>query len=168
MPAIVTVLVGLGQNMALLFAVLWIYRLLYPYERAGSSHVPALVLGGLVGGLGLLDVTIPIVVTPGVVIDGRTLLVVLVSAWAGPFAALAAGSLGALYRLWLGDPAMGIIGAGSIISGAVLGALAWYWRGRYPIFRPSALILLGLGSAIIAILWVLLLPAEISGPALAN
>ncbi len=168
MPAIVTVLIGLGQNMALLFAVLWLYRLLYPHERATSSPLPALVLGGLVGGLGLLGVTVPIAIAPGVIIEGRMLLVVLVSAWAGPFAALSAGGLGALYRLSIGGPAMGFVGGGSLLLGAMLGTLAWYWSGRSPALKPSVLILLGLGSAVITILAVLVLPTEVAEPAVTN
>jgi PAS domain S-box-containing protein len=165
MPAIANVLVGLGQNLVLLLVVLWLYRLVYPHERA-AWRLPALVLGGLVGGIGLLGDALPIA-APGA-LDSQMLLIVLASAWAGPFAALAAGGLGALYRLWLGGPAMGIIGGCTLLSGAALGTLAWYWCGRRPLLKPAALMLLGVVGAVASILWAVLLPAEIAGPMLAN
>src|SRR5262245_37690780 len=69
MSGIVTVLVSLGQNMALWFAVLWVYRLVYPSRHTAPAYRSALVLGGLVGGLGLLGLAAPIEVVPGAILD---------------------------------------------------------------------------------------------------
>jgi PAS domain S-box-containing protein len=159
MPAIVAVLVNLGQNLALWFAALWVYRLMYPSQRSISAYRSALLLGLLVGGLGLLGIAAPIAVGPGIVIDGRMPLVVLVGAWAGPLAAFAAGGLATLDRLWLSGPG-GLAGVGAIVSGAALGALVWtFWGRRRLLIAGTAFVLLGLASAVMSVLWVFTFPA---------
>ena len=79
MPVIVAVLVNLGQNMALWFAALWVYRLTIS-RRQISSRREALVLGALAGGLGLLGIAAPVEVAPGIFVDSRAPLILLAGA----------------------------------------------------------------------------------------
>src|SRR5262245_40522977 len=150
MIPIATMLIGLGRNMALFFGALWLYRVVHPHVRAASAYAPALMLGGLVGGFSLLGISASSDAA-GTVLDCRVLLVLLIGAWAGPFAALAAVGLNVLYQLWLGGPALEAE-IGAFLSGAALGALAWVVRGRHrPLLSPASLALLGLGGAMASV-----------------
>jgi PAS domain S-box-containing protein len=163
MSVIVAVLIKLGQSMVLWLAALWVYQhALSRWPSALPQHT-ALLLGLLVGAVGLLGIARPVEIAPGVVFDGRTPLVVLAGAWAGPFAALVAGSLGVLDWLWVGGPSApaAIV---AILSGAALGALAWASWGRHrPLVAPTALALLGLASALISLLWAFVLGIDQAG-----
>jgi two-component system, cell cycle sensor histidine kinase and response regulator CckA len=153
MSLFVAVFVNLAQNMALWFGVLWAYRLVCSHWGTVLAHRSAFLLGSLAGGIGLLGIAAPVEIAPGIFLDSWTPLVALVGVWAGPLAAVAAGSLSALYWLWSNE-AGAPVGISTSLSLAVLGALVWAWWGRHRLLvAPVALVLLGLGSALVSLSW---------------
>ncbi|HET9223566.1 MAG TPA: PAS domain S-box protein [Roseiflexaceae bacterium] len=163
MPVIVAVLVNLGQNVALWFAALWIFRLASSHWRFPPSRREALVLGVLAGGLGLLGIAPPVEVAPGIFVDTRAPLIVLAGVWGGPLAAAAAGGLSALAWIWSNGAGVPF-GVATSLSLAGLGALIWEGWGRYRLqIAPAALVLLGLGSALVSLVWAAALQAGQAG-----
>jgi PAS domain S-box-containing protein len=164
MSALVAVLVNLVQNVALWLAALWMYRLLDARLPSAQTHRSASLIGMLAGGIGLLGVAAPVEIAPGIAVDGRMPLVVLAGAWAGPLAAIQAGSLSALYWLLSGGSAAPA-GMAISLSGALLGALGWAWWGRQqPLVAPAALMLMGLAGGLISLLWTLALRVDAPVP----
>ncbi len=148
-----SILIGLGQNLALLLALLFLYRLVSVLARATHPRIPSFVLGALFGGIAILGMTLPIRVAPGILVDGRVVMVALAGLFGGPVAAALAGGLVALYRLWLGGDGA-FAGIGAILSGAALGALLhWRWNRRGRHFSPGVLVLFGLVLAVVSLLW---------------
>ena len=108
----------------------------------------------LFGGAAVLSMLRPVVLEPGVFFDGRSVMVSLCGLFFGPLAAMIAGSLAAVCRLWQG-------GCGQYLGVAVIvasGALGLVFRARQP--RQSADVstglLLGLGLLVHAVVILLL------------
>src|SRR5258708_26932354 len=86
-----TLLIHIGQNIALLFALTYGYSLLWsPLKRLEhlNHYLYSVTIGalfGIIAGLGMLD---PIVLYPGFFLDGRTVMITLVGVIEGPVAAL--------------------------------------------------------------------------------
>ncbi len=97
------------------------------------------VVSGLLFGLmAVIAMNLPIVVSPGVQLDLRNLMIFLAGPFGGPVAAVVAGALGAGYRLYLGGGGT-LAGVGSILTAAALGAYVGWRFGRLASWRAAAL-----------------------------
>jgi signal transduction histidine kinase/ActR/RegA family two-component response regulator/HPt (histidine-containing phosphotransfer) domain-containing protein len=92
----------LAQKVAVAAVLLIAYsELRLKGEWLGDRGREAL-FGLAVGAIAVIEMTIPIAVLPGILIDSRAILMGLVGFFGGPIAALAALPMALAYRLWLG------------------------------------------------------------------
>jgi PAS domain S-box-containing protein len=159
---VTNLLSALAQNMALLLSLAFLYGLTR-HRLQGRSILDPLLTGLLFALIAILSIQTGVEVRPGIVVDGRTVVLVL----AGPFgsvdAALVAGALTAAYRLYLGGIAAPADSA-VILSAAALGIL-WIWLklprpGRW---LPVQLLAMGLVLTLLVLPWTHLLPAPVDG-----
>ncbi|WP_341648704.1 LytS/YhcK type 5TM receptor domain-containing protein [Thauera humireducens] len=103
------------------------------------SHRPRLaeIASGLVfGGVCVIGMMIPITLAPGVIIDGRSVVLSMAGLFGGPLAGVITGAIAGIYRVTLGGDGM-IIGTISIALGVAFGLLyRAAWRGRKLSRRP--------------------------------
>lgn len=92
-----------------------------------------LLLGLLFGGVTLLGIANPLNFSPGVIFDGRSIVLSVVGVVGGGTAALIAAVMAALYRYHLGGVGMPV-GIAVALASALLGVLArqWWLRQRSP------------------------------------
>ncbi|MDK9716424.1 MAG: ATP-binding protein [Trichlorobacter sp.] len=121
---------ALIQNIALMVALTFLHGLLLRRIRhQGLGY--ALVSGLLFGGVALVGIMTPMILQPGLIFDGRSIIIAVAGLFGGPITAGVAAAMAAGYRYWLGGvgAAMGIaviIGAGGI------GVIGYYLRRRHP------------------------------------
>ena len=156
------IFIELGQNIALLLSLVFIYSLIRPYLKRFSSWVQILTMGILFGLIGIIGMLIPIQISPGVIIDARVVVVALVGLFGGLESALIASGVVGVYRLYLGG--IGTLpGLGAIFTGAVIGVWGHRrWSKQAYYFRGWEFLLLGIILAIQGLLWTFLLPFEIA------
>ena len=96
-------LVGLINNAALLVALSALYGLLARFRRAGSVRDKVLA-GLLFGGLAIAAMNMHVHYSPGIIYDGRSIVLTLAGLFGGGIAAAVSIALAGAYRAYLGGP----------------------------------------------------------------
>lgn len=158
MRSLLTLSIGLAENVALLLSLTVAYGLLWRYVNWRRFRIRSLITGSLFGIIAILGMLTPIRVGPGVIVDGRVVIVALAGAFNGPAAAATAATLVSAYRLWLGG-AGALPGVGAILTAMALGAFVHRrWAGQVRRFGPRKFLLLGAALTVSGLLWTLTLP----------
>jgi PAS domain S-box-containing protein len=121
---------ALIQNIAILVTLALIHNLILRRLDRFPAFRP-LVSGLLFGSVTLLVMLTPLVLLPGLIFDGRSIILAVAGLMGGPVSSLVAGLIAAAYRIWLGGVGapMGV----AVIFGAVSIGLVWhYLRRKYP------------------------------------
>ena len=150
------ILLDLIQNLALMVALAATYRVLTPRWDEDSLR-RRLVSGLLFGSVALVGMMTPVRLLPGLIFDGRSIVMGVAGFAGGPIVALVAGLLAGAYRVWLGGVGV-LVGVAVVVEAGALGTGLHLWckkTGR----KPGWLALWGFGLAIHAVmaglLWTL-------------
>ena len=151
-------LLNLAQNIGLaVFALVALSQLrshALPFGRHGASLILGLVFGVIIV-LGMSD---PVRLSPGILIDGRTTLMVLAGFIGGPMTAVAAAVVGGGYRLWLGGVG-GLVGTTTLVLAGVVGIVGrWLARRHRGEVRPIHLLPLAIVGAMEPLSGMVFLP----------
>ncbi|MHC1779200.1 MAG: ATP-binding protein [Bacteroidales bacterium] len=125
----ISMLVGLLQNVAILLAFTLVYDLIWTKESHFRSLRNRVVAGLILGGVAILLMLSPFTLTPGLVFDTRTVLLVNTGLFFGPVATIIASVIAAIYRMYMGGVGMWM-GLATIVSASLTGLL---WKR----FRPD-------------------------------
>ena len=161
MESIAYILAELGENLALLLALLFIWGKVRPLVTNSGTYGDQAVLGILFGIAGCIGIRMATEIAPGVLVDHRATLAGLAGLYGGPVGALISTFLMVLYRIALGG--VGVIpGAGIALTGGFLGVLLYrYLRHRSESVTYTHLLILGILVTVFAPLWAFMLPDEI-------
>jgi len=96
---------SLIQNIALLVALTFVHSLLVRRLNRTGLLVP-LLTGALFGGVVLLVMLTPVVFQPGLIFDGRSIILAVAGLFGGPVVAVLAALPAVVYRWWLGGWAL--------------------------------------------------------------
>ncbi len=114
--------------------------------------------GFLFGGVSLVGMLNPVALAPGLIFDGRSIILSLAGLFGGGMTALIAALISAAYRTWLGGPGA-LMGAGVIAEAAVLGVLyRRLCRKRPDMMKPLYILLFGLIVHVIMLMMTNLVP----------
>jgi diguanylate cyclase (GGDEF)-like protein/PAS domain S-box-containing protein len=121
-------LANLINNIAFLIALVAAGQIVmsHAYRRPVNRHV---VLGWVFGGVALLGMTNPVNFLPGVIFDGRTIVLAVAGVVGGGVTAAIAAGIAVLYRLSLGGAGVWV-GMSVAVLSALLGVLARQWWQR--------------------------------------
>ena len=154
MSEIIIVLKGLSQNACLFIALSFLYSLLSPYSEKVSRNVQSLIYGVTFSGIAGLGMLMQIELMPGMVVDGRIMLLGICGAYGGPLAGFVATLIVSGFRLLMGGSGV-FIGLAGILGGGVIGVLFWYKnQNSKHLFTPAMLITMGLILTLHAQLWI--------------
>jgi LytS/YehU family sensor histidine kinase len=95
----------------------------------GRTALFGLSTGLLFGAVGIVGMMTPLRFSPGVIYDGRSIVLSLAGLFGGPVAAAAAAVITGAYRTYLGG-AGAIAGVSTIVEAAALGTALYYLRRR--------------------------------------
>jgi PAS domain S-box-containing protein len=150
-------LVGLIHNAALLVALSALYGLLARFRHAGSVRDKVLA-GLLFGGLAIGAMKMPVFYGPGVIYDGRSIVLTLAGLFGGGISAAIAIALAGAYRAYLGGPGVWA-GMTTILFCATVGlAVRRRYDDRPESLNPAALYGVGIAAHVVMLLCQLLLP----------
>ena len=124
------------QTVALLLALSLLHGLAVRHLD-GRPRLAEIASGVVFGSVCLIGMMIPITLAPGVIVDGRSVLLSMAGLFGGPVTGLVAGAIAGAYRLWLGGNGM-VVGTTVIALGVALGIAyraAWArgWLARTPV-----------------------------------
>jgi PAS domain S-box-containing protein len=153
----VSLLIALGQNIVLVFALTYIDGLLRLSKRLERWSKNCWVDGLLYGIFGVLSMASAIEVFPGFIMDARGVVILVAGATKGPLVATLAGCMMVIYRFILG-------GAGAFPSGIGMAAAVCIGSGFYFLdranrlkHRSAAFLILGTLGVINSLVWAFLL-----------
>ncbi len=116
------------QNVAFLVALAVSLQIL-ARRLAGRPMLYGLSTGFLFGVAGIAGMMTPMHFAPGVIYDGRSIVLSLAGLFGGPAAGLLAGAVCAVYRAHLGGPGA-VAGVGTILEATALGIALYFLRRR--------------------------------------
>jgi PAS domain S-box-containing protein len=115
---------SLIQNIALLVALIFVHGLLLRRtSQQGLGY--ALFSGLLFGGVALVGMMTPMTLQPGLIFDGRSIIMAVAGLFGGPVAALVAAAMAGWYRFWLGG--VGTVTGLAVIAGTALIGVGWHY-----------------------------------------
>jgi PAS domain S-box-containing protein len=143
------IILSLIQNIALLVALAAAYQVIEARWQM-RQLTSRLLHGFLFGVVGLVGMMTPAHLMPGIIFDGRSIILSVGGLFGGPIVALIAALMCGAYRLWLGG-AGAAMGTSVIVESAALGVVFHYWRRRTA--RPWGLLeLWGFGLSVHAVM----------------
>ncbi len=148
------------QNMTLLLALSMLYN--FAFRRWNISTKKGQIVAGLLfGGVALAGMLDPLRLAPGIIFDGRSMIVSTAGLFGGPITAAIAAVIPIGYRLGMGGSGT-LMGVSVTLSSAALGVGYYYFRIRKP-HRLKPLYLLAFGLAVhgVMLLCTLMLPADV-------
>lgn len=148
------ILVDLIQNIALLVALAAVFPVALSRTKK-SALAYMLLMGTLFGVVGVLCMMTPIQYVPGIIFDGRSIILAVAGLIGGPLVALISALITGAYRVWLGGGGAPV-GVAVIAASASIGVAFHYIRKRSGGYL-RALPLLGFGFLVhIAMLTIFL------------
>jgi len=152
-----TIFIDLISNVALLLALSILYSFLTRIWKHGE--ITGQILAGLLfGGVAVAGMILPFHYGPGVIFDGRSIVLSMAGLFGGPVTAAISTLIAGSYRLGLGGTGA-LTGAGVIFTSAALGVCYHYLRRKNPaVIKPLYLFAFGVIVHISMLLWMLTLP----------
>lgn len=141
-------------NLALLVALSVVSGFL-DKRFARETRQGQLLQGLLFGVVTVLGMLRPLVLGPGLIFDGRSVMLSLCALYFGPWAAAAAGAAALVCRILLGG--MGLLTGSLVIASSLALGLAAHYRWKPSLTPPGASKLLLLGLAVHAAMLALML-----------
>ncbi|MCK5827785.1 PAS domain S-box protein, partial [Candidatus Bipolaricaulota bacterium] len=149
----------LVANLALLVACGSIYGLL-AYRRNTSNTRTRIFAGILFGAVAVIGMMTPFVYAPGIIFDGRSVLLSIAGLFAGPITAGIAAAIAIAYRLWLGGGGA-LPGVAVIITSALFGVALYYKSKKQPhLVAAWQIYTLGIVVHVSMLLWMICLPGS--------
>lgn len=157
----------LVHNVALLAALVVIHGIIL---RRWSRNTPwyQVLTGILFGAVALIGMMTPVNLTPGIIFDGRTIVLSVAGFLGGPITAGVASIISAVYRIWLGGSGT-LMGICTILMSGSLGVIFHFLRRSHPeVSRDLGILVFGFLVHLGMVLLMTTLPAEVRMFALKN
>jgi two-component system, cell cycle sensor histidine kinase and response regulator CckA len=155
-----TMFMELLQNLAVLVTLSMIYGLIMP-RYPQTTPAGKLLIGGLFGSAAILGMTYPFILSPGVVFDGRSILMCLAGFLGGWVSAIIAALIAVPYRFFMGGSGA-LTGSGVIVTTALVGVVFHHIFLRWPHLRTYlSIYLMGFITHLAMLLWMLTLQGDL-------
>jgi PAS domain S-box-containing protein len=158
---------ALINNITLIISLSILYRFIVRRWKHGSRTGQA-ISGFLFGAVAVVGMMNPLIISPGLIFDGRSIIISIAGFVGGWVTALIAALMGIIYRTWLGGPGA-IMGVSVIASSAAIGIAYHYIRRRRPhMVTPLHLIGFGIIVHICMLALTMTLPSSMKYEVLSN
>lgn len=150
-----------GTNLGLLISLTFVYGLIIRKLKHIQKASRSAIEGALFGVIAIVGMQIPLHIASGIIVDGRTVIVMLSGAFAGPIAGIVAGAVVAAFRIYLGGIGT-IAGVGAIISAMAVGIFFWLKFSVAPSrIKFSHLMGMAVPMTVVSLAWIFALPERI-------
>jgi|GEM_PF-3493430 len=148
------------NNIALLLALCFSYRFIARYWKL-NTFKGKIFAGLLFGGVASIGMLLPVVYSPGIIFDGRTIVLSIIGLFGGALPTAVAVGMTSILRIWQGGTGVWM-GLGTIISSALIGFLYRYIRMQYPLMKAVLhFYIFGIVVHLVMLCWVIALPETI-------
>ncbi len=155
------IFLSLLNNIALLVALSVIHSIIVRRWKTDTT-VPRMISGLLFGSVAVVGMATPVRLLPGIIFDGRSIVISVAGLFGGPIAGAIAAGIAAGYRLWLGGAGT-IVGVCVILEAAGIGIAYHYLRRRRPRWvTPWHLLGFGILVHLVMLALLLRLPGGVS------
>jgi PAS domain S-box-containing protein len=149
---------ALINNITLIISLSILYSFIVRRWKYGSRTGQA-ISGFLFGAVAVVGMMNPLIISPGLIFDGRSIIISFAGFIGGWGTALIAALMGIIYRTWLGGPGT-IMGVSVIASSAAIGIVYHYIRRCRPrVFNPLHLLGFGIIVHICMLAMTMILPS---------
>lgn len=150
----------LTNNATLLLSLAILHQLLIGNSRIELKMVQVLA-GFLFGMTAVIGMYLPIHLMPGIIFDGRSVVLSVGALFGGPLVAFVSAIVAVAYRIWLGG-AGAFVGVMVILTASTIGTTGHHYlkQQRWRL-TPKSMIAFGFVVHIVGFAWMLLLPDEI-------
>ncbi len=148
---------GLISNISFLIVLSFLYSLVYQKFKKINRAAYGVLSGILFGLIAIVAMLVPIYYLPGIIFDGRSIIISLGAFFSGPVAAVIMIIITSFYRYLLGGSGT-FVGCMVIASSALIGLLYRYSLAYEKARRAIYLYLLGVSVHIAMVLLMLALP----------
>lgn len=137
-------------------------------KRSWSTTTKSLLQGIVFGSIAIIGMLYPLTLSPGVIFDGRSVVISLCGLFFGPFAALLAAVMAITARVWIGG--VGILTGSLVISASALLGILFYYRiiRRKSTVSNRALLLLGMSVHVVMLLLMFTFPYSVAMQVIRN
>ncbi|PKP39784.1 MAG: hypothetical protein CVT98_00495 [Bacteroidetes bacterium HGW-Bacteroidetes-15] len=146
------VIIDLIYNLSTLVALSIISGFVY-YRWRGSTDLGAVLQGLLFGIVAILGMLNPLVLSEGLVFDGRSVVISLCALFFGPVAGVISAVMAVLLRVYQGG--IGTIMGVSVISASAVIGIIYHYRRKQRDKRITSLFLIGFGLIVHAVMLAL-------------
>lgn len=153
--------IQLLQNIGLLVSLTIFHGLII--RRFRSETILIQIVSGILFGLvALIGMKTPVNYVPGVIFDGRSIVLSIAGLFGGPITACIAAIMAGIYRWNLGGGGA-LMGVCVIAEASLIGISLYYLRKRYPLVtHPLSLYIFGLLVHVIMVGLMSLLPSGLT------
>ncbi|NIA13619.1 MAG: PAS domain S-box protein [Nitrospiraceae bacterium] len=154
------IFLDLARNIAILLALCMGYTMVFRM-RDRRSLSGRILAGFVFGSATVIGMLTPVVFAPGVIFDGRSILISVAGLFAGGLPALIAAAIASVCRIAIGGGGV-YMGCGVIVTSAALGAGYRHLRRRNTAdIKTASLLLFGLVVHFAMLLWTMALPEDV-------
>jgi PAS domain S-box-containing protein len=159
--------ISIINNITLLVSLTVVYTLLIRHVGVDSLRYK-IISGLLFGAVAVIGMMSSVKVAPGIVFDGRSIVLAVAGMFGGPVTAATAVVISAAYRIGMGGAGT-IMGVSVIVESAILGTLLYYFRKRQTwASHWVAFLVTGFLVHIIMLLLTVFLPGSTARPVLSQ
>lgn len=150
----------LANNATLLLLLAVLHQLLIASSRIDPLRLRILA-GVLFGVTAVIGMFLPVDLMPGVIFDGRSVILSIGGLFGGPLVAIVSSSIAAIYRTWLGGLGT-FVGVSVIFTASAIGVVGHHHlkQKRWQL-TPLTMIVFGFFVHILCFAWMFFLPIEI-------
>jgi PAS domain S-box-containing protein len=155
LPLLLMTLINLLQNVSLLVAMTFLFSSFRPALHRRFPRYESAIIGLVFGTFAVLSMYVPVTLSPGVIFDGRNVMVLISGMFVGWPGAVVAGVMTIAARIAVGG-AGAVSGVASLLVTVVLGCWAYYRLAKgQPSYTSRQLLWLGLVMALQGLGWAL-------------
>lgn len=121
---------SLVNNIALLITLSILYNLI-AHQNFKPRVLKSILSGVLFGVISIAGMNNPFELAPGLIFDGRSIIISTAGLFGGPVVAVITMLISAAYRIYLGGPGA-VMGVSVITSAGVIGIIYYYLRRKFP------------------------------------
>lgn len=148
-------------NNAALLLILGIVQSFIQHRWIFNSTWGQIIRGALFGVVAVAAMSLPVKFSPGIIFDGRSVVLSIGGLFGGPIVALIASFMAICFRIFLGGEGM-LTGVGSILIATASGLFyRFYLKGDFKKLNFGRLLLFGFFVHVILIGWFITLPGGI-------
>ena len=155
------------HNITLLITLSILYGLVIRSWRKGTFYysISAGILFSIVAVVGMMNA---LVLAPGLIFDGRSIIISIASFLGGPVTAIVTVVTTGAYRIWLGGQGM-VMGLSVISESALIGLVFFYLDKKFPWVKSNlSMLLFGVLVHTVMLLMMYLLPGGLQAQALSQ